>query len=101
MKEKDVIDLIELLYPYFKDKIKEEDKNAARLVNATVVDIGGPGAEIRINPYDTNTIYATTSIDVTQLHKGDSVKVLYSDSLKNAQIIALNGENKGGHVTNG
>lgn len=113
MKEKDVEDLIDILYPYFYKKQKQEDKNSARLVDATVVSIGGPGAEIKINPYDTNTIYATvelpneyslvstTTNNTTtytlkkksleeMLLPNKSVKVLYSESLKNAQIIAIN-----------
>lgn len=91
MNEKDILDLIELLYPYFIKKYKEDNsfKQTAQLVNATFISYGGKGAEIKINPYDTETIYALLGTTET-LKNGDSVLVMYNESLKNARIIAKN-----------
>lgn len=91
LKEQDAIDLMELLYPYFIKKYKEDNsfKNTAQIVNATYIAPGGQGAKVKINPYDKEYIYATVNISDT-LNEGDSVVVMYSDSLKNARIIAKN-----------
>ena len=89
--EKDANALIELLYPYFIKKYKEDNsfKQTAQLVNATFLNYGGKGAEVKINPYDTETIFVTIGIS-EQLKQNDSVLIMYNDSLKNARIIAKN-----------
>lgn len=91
MTEQDALDLMEMLYPYFIKKYKEDNsfKNTAQIVNATYISSGGKGAKVQINPYDTEYIYATVNTTET-LNAGDSVLVMYSDSLKNARIIAKN-----------
>lgn len=92
MSEKDALDLIELLYPYFIKKYKEDTsfKQTAQVINATVVSqYNNKKAEVKINPYDTTTIQVKVGIS-ENLQPGDSVLVMFNESLKNARIIAKN-----------
>ena len=91
MTEKDVNALIDLLYPYFIKKYKEDNsfKQTAKLTNGTVVSFTNGIYQIRINPYDKNTVSVKNPNGVS-LAINDNVLIMYYDSLKNAIIIAKN-----------
>lgn len=88
--EKDANALIDLLYPYFIKKYKEDNsfKQTAQLINGTVVSFEN-GINVRLNPYDKNTIKVKNPNNVG-ISIGSSVLIMYYDSLKNAMIIAKN-----------
>lgn len=90
--EKDANALIELLYPYFIKKYKEDNsfKQTAQLVNGTVVSIDNGIYQVRLNPYDNNTIAVRNPNIVENITVGDSILIMYYDSLKNAIVIAKN-----------
>ena len=89
--EKDANALIELLYPYFIKKYKEDNsfKQTAQLINGTVVSIAN-GIQVSLNPYDKNTITVRNPNNVENIAVGDSILIMYYDSLKNAMVIAKN-----------
>ena len=89
--EKDANALIDLLYPYFIKKYKEDNsfKQTAQLINGTVVSTEN-GINVRLNPYDKNTIKVKNPNNVEPISVGSSVLIMYYDSLKNAMIIAVN-----------
>lgn len=91
INEKDALALMEVLYPYFIKKYKEDNsfKQTAQIVNGTVVSINGANVEVRLNPYDTNTITVKKDTTIT-VAVGNSVQIMYYDSLKTARIIAKN-----------
>ena len=94
MTEKDALALIEMLYPYFIKKYKEDNsfKQTAQITNGTVYEDNSLAdtkskVKIKINPYDSDYIEVTKGIG-DELKIGDVVEILYYDSLKNARIIA-------------
>lgn len=91
MTEKDAMDLIEILYPYFIKKYKEDNsyKSTAMVTNAIVKSVDNGVAVIQVNPYDKTNINAVINSGLS-IDANDSVLVMYYDSLKNARIIAKN-----------
>jgi hypothetical protein len=93
MIEQDVAALLDMLYPYFIKKYKEsnEYKQTAKLVNGIITNNAIP-IQVKINPYDTETITAIRSTGLLgkELLVGDNVMLIYNDSLKNAIIIHKN-----------
>ena len=89
--EKDANALIDLLYPYFIKKYKEDNsfKQTAQLINGTIVSFEN-GINVRLNPYDKKTIKVKNPNNVGPIDTGSSVLIMYYDSLKNAMIIAVN-----------
>jgi menaquinone-dependent protoporphyrinogen IX oxidase len=89
--EKDANALVELLYPYFIKKYKEDNsfKQTARIVNGIVTSLK-EGIQVKINPYDKNTIIVQNPNNIEEISIGTSVMIMYYDSLKNAIIIAKN-----------
>ena len=85
MTEKDAQALIDLLYPYFIKKYKEDNsfKQTARLVNGTITKDG----KVKINPYDSSAISFKNPNSISY-SEGDNVLIMYYDSLKTAMIIA-------------
>ena len=102
MNDKELAELIELLYPHFLKKMKTDGafKNCIKSTNATVtwvntatetVDgearrVSNVGAEIRIKfPYDTTEI-SVLNKSVSELDVGDLVCVHYYIDMKNAYV---------------
>ena len=93
MSDKELSDLMDLLYPYFVKKIKSDNtfKNCIRSMNATVVWVDDTlasniGAEVKIRlPYDTTDI-SVINKSTSNLAKDDLVCVHYYIDLKNAYI---------------
>ena len=102
MSDKELEDLIELLYPYFLKKMKTDGsfKNCIRSTNATVtwvdttteeVDgeyqrVSNIGKEVRIRfPYDAAEI-SVLNKSSSELNTGDLVCVHYYIDLKNAYV---------------
>lgn len=97
ISEKDALDLMEILYPYFIKKYKEDNsfKHTAMIVNGTAAENShNEGTKktkvlVKINPYDTDTISITNNTNDSFVI-GNSLQILYYDSLKTAKIIAVN-----------
>ena len=93
MNDKEVAELVELLYPYFIKKMKSDStfKNYIRSTNATVTGVDTSldtniGAEVTIKfPYD-NTGVSVINKSTTELAVGDLVCVHYYIDLKNAYV---------------
>lgn len=91
MNDKTIAEFVDLLYPYFIKKIKEDGafKNCIRSVNATVTwveDQTNVGANVMIRfPYDTTEI-SVTNKSAVDLVVGDLVCVHYYIDLKNAYV---------------
>lgn len=93
MSEKEISELIDLLYPHFLKKLKSENafKNCIKSTNATVSNLGEAGAnniekEVAVKfPYDTTEVFMKnkTGYDVKV---DDLVCVHYYIDLKNAYI---------------
>lgn len=92
MNDKQIKEFVELLYPYFKDMLLQEDaiKNSVRRKNATVTsESASVGSLVSVAlPYD------TVSFDVrnetgADLKKGDLVSLEYNVDLKNAIAVYL------------
>jgi hypothetical protein len=94
MNDEQVLAFIEQLYPYFIKKYKEDNSytQTAKLIDAEVVEIIATNkskARVRLNPYDKDTIIVNIKTNEV-ISIGDSVQLLYKDSLKNASIIMKN-----------
>ena len=93
MGDKELSELMDLLYPFFVKKMKSDAtfKNCIRSVNATVsyVDTSlstNIGAEVKIKfPYDTTEI-SVINKSASELAEGDLVCVHYYIDLKNAYV---------------
>ena len=93
MNDKEIAELIDLLYPYFVKKLKEDGafKNCIKSTNATVTSVdttktSNVGTEVKIKfPYDTTEI-SVLNKSVSELKVGDLVCVHYYVDLKNAYI---------------
>ena len=93
MGDKELSELMDLLYPFFVKKIKSDSnfKNCIKSVNATVsyVDTSlstNIDTEIKIKfPYDTTEI-SVINKSTSELAKGDLVCVHYYIDLKNAYV---------------
>ena len=93
MNDKEVAELIDLLYPHFVKKLKEDNafKNCIRSTNATVTKVNSSlatniGAEVSIKfPYDTTEITVINK-STSELAVGDLVCVHYYVDLKNAYV---------------
>ena len=89
MNDKDLAELMDLLYPYFVKKMKLDStfKNCIRSTNATVVsESGAPGSNVDVKfPYDKVAITIKNNSTAT-LTKGDLVCVHYYIDLKNAYV---------------
>ena len=93
MNDKELAELIELLYPHFIKKIKEDGtfKNCIKSTNAKVVSIDTSletniGAEVVIKfPYDTTEL-AVINKSTSELAVGDLVCIHYHIDLKNAYV---------------
>mgnify|MGYP003508256758 CR=1 FL=1 len=93
MNDKEIAELIDLLYPYFVKKLKEDGafKNCIKSTNATVTWVDATktsnvGTEVKIKfPYDTTEI-SVLNKSVSELKVGDLVCVHYYIDLKNAYV---------------
>lgn len=89
MNDKELSELMDLLYPYFVKKMKADStfKNCIKSTNATVVsENGAPGENVNIKfPYDTVEITVKNN-STANLTKGDLVCVHYYIDLKNAYV---------------
>lgn len=90
MNEKDAQALIDLLYPYFIKKYKEDNsfKQTARLVNGTIIT-DKDGKKVKINPYDSDSsAISFKNPNGIPCPEGSNVLIMYYDSLKTAMIVA-------------
>lgn len=89
MGEKEISELIDLLYPHFLKKLKSDNvfKNCIKSTNATVVsESSSPGTNVDIKfPYDATSITVVNK-STSDLVKGDLVCVHYYVDLKNAYV---------------
>ena len=102
MSDKELSELMDLLYPYFIKKMKSDNdfKNCIKSTNATVtwvdtteetVDgttqrVSNIGEEVKIKfPYDTTEI-SVINKSVSELNVGDLICVHYYIDLKNAYV---------------
>lgn len=93
MNDKELAELMDLLYPYFVKKMKADSafKNCIKSTNATVVEVDASlgtniGAEVAIKlPYD-NTCISVINKSTSELAVGDLVCVHYYIDLKNAYV---------------
>lgn len=93
MNDKELAELIELLYPYFIKKMKTDSnfKNCIKSTNATVTYVDTSldtniGAEVSIKfPYDSTAI-SVVNKSTSELAVGDLVCVHYYIDLKNAYV---------------
>ena len=93
MNDKELAELIDLLYPHFVKKMKSEGtfKNCIRSSNATVVSVPDNvetniGASVTIKfPYDMTEI-SVINKSTSELKNGDLVCVHYYIDLKNAYV---------------
>ena len=89
MNDKELAELMDLLYPYFAKKMKSDStfKNCLKSTNATVVsENSSPGSDVDIKfPYDTTTVTVKNK-STSNLVKGNLVCVHYYIDLKNAYV---------------
>ena len=93
MNEKEISELIDLLYPHFFKKLKSESiyKNCIKSTNATVNDLGAVGTgevgtKVGVKfPYDP-TVITVINKSATPVEIGDLVCLHYCIDLKNAYI---------------
>lgn len=93
MNDKELAELMDLLYPYFVKKIKADSafKNCIKSTNATVTGVNTSldtniGAEVTVKfPYD-NTGVSVINKSTSELAVGDLVCVHYYIDLKNAYV---------------
>ena len=89
MNDKEVAELVELLYPYFIKKMKADStfKNCIKSTNATVIsESSSPGSNVDVKfPYDIAEITVKNN-STANLVKGDLVCVHYYIDLKNAYV---------------
>ena len=102
MNDKEIAELVELLYPYFIKKIKEDKdfKNCIKSTNATVtwvdpltenidgkdVQVSNVGKNVNIKfPYDTAEL-SVLNKSTSELAVGDLVCVHYYIDFKNAYV---------------
>lgn len=92
MNDREIQELIELLYPYIKKKLKEDNffKTNIKSKNATVVSVTKDENDSTLNqiikvkfPYDT-TSFEVVNKTGEELTTGDSVCLFYWIDLKNA-----------------
>ena len=99
MTDKDISELVELLYPFIIKKIKEDNsfKNCIRSTNATVSSISASsnrGEMVGVKfPYDKSEVEVLNK-STEDVARGDLVCIHYYIDLKNAYIaqIAKKGE---------
>lgn len=93
MDDKTITEFVDLLYPYFVKKLKEDNlfKKCIKNVNATVTQVDTSlttniGSNVMIKfPYD-NTEIAVVNKSNSELSVGDLVCVHYYIDLKNAYV---------------
>ena len=96
--EKDIEDLVEMLYPYFIKKYKEDQsfKQTPQIVSATLISTNGNQATVVLA--NEEYIAATENNDYTNsfkvpiltsetLNNNDYVYLMYWNDLKNAKLI--------------
>ena len=93
MNDKELAELIELLYPHFLKKMKADStfKSCIKSTNATVTEVDTSletniGAEVTIKfPYDSTGITVINK-STSELAVGDLVCIHYNIDLKNAYV---------------
>ena len=87
MKNKDLEQFVETLYPFILDKLKKDGylKNVVKVQNA-IVDSLGENNTVNVKfPYDTKTFSALNESG-EELNIGDGVRIRYWIDLKNAIV---------------
>lgn len=95
ISEQDLAKMLDLLIPYFKEKILYSDSTSktAKVINA-IVSSEIPQDETKVEVYtpdspDAKFIVTNPNISI-KYAPGDSVQLIYYDSLKTAKIFAKN-----------
>lgn len=94
MNDEQMLEFIEQLYPYFIKKYKQDNSftQTAQMVDAKVISISPVNkskAIVKVNPYDEDTIIVPIKT-TDSIQAGDSVRLLFKESLKDAVIIMKN-----------
>lgn len=96
MNDEQMLEFIEQLYPYFIKKYKQDNSftQTAQMVDAKVMSISKINknkAVVKVNPYDDDEDTIIVPIKTTDpIQDGDSVRLLFKESLKDAVIIMKN-----------
>lgn len=86
MNNKQIEEFVDILYPFFLKKIKEDGylKNNVKMKNATVVESAGVEEDVEVRlPYDTTSFFVRNETG-KNLKQGDLVCIMYWIDLKNA-----------------
>lgn len=89
MNNKQVEEFVDILYPFFLEKMKEDGylKNNVKMKNATVVNEATAEGDVKVRlPYDSTSFSVRNETGKT-LSVGDLVCVMYWIDLKNAVAI--------------
>lgn len=97
--EKDIEDLVEMLYPYFIKKYKEDQsfKQTPQIISAKLISLNGNQATVVLaneeyvaatedNKYYTNS-FNVPILTTEKINAGDYVYLMYWNDLKNAKLI--------------
>ena len=86
MNNKEVKEFVDMLYPFFLEKMKKDGcfKNNVKMKNATVVSPANIEADVEVRlPYDATSFFVRNETG-KELAKGDLVCIMYWIDLKNA-----------------
>lgn len=94
MNDKELKELLDILYPYFREKLKADGllKNYVQRKNASVISVlndgeNNIGKQVEVVlPYDTTSFFVRNETGVN-LNKNDLVCLEYSVDLKNAVAV--------------
>lgn len=95
MTEQELAKMLDILEPYFRKKIEKETglTKTAKILNAVVKEVNKYDAsKVLVYTADTpgTTFYVTNPNLYNEYKSGDSVQLIYYDSLKTAKIFAKN-----------
>ena len=87
--EKDIEDLVEMLYPYFIKKYKEDQsfKRTPQIISAKVVSKTNNQAEVKLADEIGNTTFKVPILTTEEIKVGEYVYLMYWNDLKNAKLI--------------
>lgn len=87
--EKDIEDLVELLYPYFIKKYKQDQsfKQTPQIIGAKLISLNGNQAKVKLADEVGDTTFNVPIITQETLVEGDYIYLMYWNDLKNAKLI--------------
>ena len=89
--EKDIEDLVEMLYPYFIKKYKEDQsfKQTPQIISAKLIALNGNQAEVKLADEvgkETFKVPVLTN-EISDTYIGKYVYLMYWNDLKNAKLV--------------